>query len=818
MMTSVLHDRGGRWAVRWVVLAAALAGLALLSWGSASPALAACEGACSTEQLVTGMAHPPAWAAGRSVHFEAASNAESAYSEEEEEDEPGPLLYHEGSEGVQHTPKVNVIFWGSNFTNKKTEGPAVRTMLLKLYEGLSGSSYQGILSQYFDPTSRVGSSVSVSSYDDESVEAPQNLYAEAVEEEIMKAISVKSWKAEKTAQFVVVTAPGSTYEGKFIAGACAFHGITTASANVTAGIVYAFVPYQGKPMPEKCVKKGNPTENPVYKTSKSASHEYAEAATNPIPSCRKTSPWNGLKCEEVADKCNELADLELPDGAYAQKLYDDHQHGCSNEDAAPAHAYAITEPVTGMKATGATLEGTANPELLESDYYYEYGKTLSYGTKTAEVNGGSGVKNIKATQAITGLTASSAYDYRLVETNSTGTTYGENMTFDTLEVIGNTELPVISPATPDQGVSASTTNGIWAHTPTSYEYQWEQCNATGLECVNIAGATKSSYTPAEGDVGHTLRVVVTAKTSSGEGTATSAATGKVEAIGQLGEFGPLPEKSYPADITTGPDGNVWLTLEGAAKIVKVTSAGAITEYALPAGSAPWGITPGPAKENALWFTEGGSDKLGKITTAGTITEYTRTAGGYLDQIAAGPDGNLWFTASKSGGSSEVGKITTAGTITEYTLPEGSAPNGIVAGPDGNLWFTEAGKIAKITTSGTVTEYTLPGSMVANNITVGPDGNLWFTATLFNASEVGKITTSGTVTEYALPEKSNPRGIAAGADGNLWFTEYGTSKIGRITTSGTITEYTLTQHPWDITAGPNDELWFTEQTKVGTIAP
>jgi hypothetical protein len=51
---------------------------------------------------------------------------------------------------------------------------------------------------------------------------------------------------------------------------------------------------------------------------------------------------------------------------------------------------------------------------------------------------------------------------------------------------------------------------------------------------------------------------------------------------------------------------------------------------------------------------------------------------------------------------------TAGVITEFTIPTASSlPNFIAAGPDGNLWFTEsaeaANKIGRITPTGTFTE-------------------------------------------------------------------------------------------------------------------
>ena len=40
-------------------------------------------------------------------------------------------------------------------------------------------------------------------------------------------------------------------------------------------------------------------------------------------------------------------------------------------------------------------------------------------------------------------------------------------------------------------------------------------------------------------------------------------------------------------------------------------------------------------------------------------------------------------------ANQIGRITTAGVITEFPIPTaGSGPAGIAAGPDGNLWFTE----------------------------------------------------------------------------------------------------------------------------------
>lgn len=93
----------------------------------------------------------------------------------------------------------------------------------------------------------------------------------------------------------------------------------------------------------------------------------------------------------------------------------------------------------------------------------------------------------------------------------------------------------------------------------------------------------------------------------------------------------------------------------------------------------------------------------KTPAPSTITEYPIVSADPSPvEIAAGPDGNLWFTEFNG---ARIGKITPGGAITEYPIPrspqdQGSQPGvtGIGAGPDGNLWFTEQylGKIGKIT--------------------------------------------------------------------------------------------------------------------------
>ncbi len=100
----------------------------------------------------------------------------------------------------------------------------------------------------------------------------------------------------------------------------------------------------------------------------------------------------------------------------------------------------------------------------------------------------------------------------------------------TIVTPGNTAVPTIS-GTAEAGQKLTESHGSWIpKSPTGYSYQWQDCDASGANCSSIAGATAQTYTPANGDVGHTLRVLESATAAHvTSAPATSAATGVVKA-------------------------------------------------------------------------------------------------------------------------------------------------------------------------------------------------------------------------------------------------------------------------------------------------
>jgi hypothetical protein len=98
----------------------------------------------------------------------------------------------------------------------------------------------------------------------------------------------------------------------------------------------------------------------------------------------------------------------------------------------------------------------------------------------------------------------------------------------------NTALPAIT-GTATVGQTLTATPGTWTGSPTSYAYVWQRCDSSGNACVAIAGATTPSYVLNSADVGKTLRVVVTATTTAGSGTASSAASALVNPVSTSSE-------------------------------------------------------------------------------------------------------------------------------------------------------------------------------------------------------------------------------------------------------------------------------------------
>ena len=114
------------------------------------------------------------------------------------------------------------------------------------------------------------------------------------------------------------------------------------------------------------------------------------------------------------------------------------------------------------------------------------------------------------------------------------------------------------------GQTLTESHGTWSSNPSSYTYQWEDCDPRAAQCAPIPDATAQSYVVRTSDSGHRIRVTETASNASGvSAPAPSQATAVVPpAAGDTGSSvnspaspartSPPPSASAPSPQRSGP--------------------------------------------------------------------------------------------------------------------------------------------------------------------------------------------------------------------------------------------------------------------------
>ncbi len=183
-----------------------------------------------------------------------------------------------------------------------------------------------------------------------------------------------------------------------------------------------------------------------------------------------------------------------------------------------------TSPVVnGTGLVGDDLQGSngtwAGEEPLSFAYQWE--RCGEDGTGCSAISGAT-----SSSYALTEADAKSGL--RVVVTTTNPGSYTTEAVSLPLDVSADTLTNVAAPSvsgSDQEGQPLSADEGIWTGAGAiAYTYQWKRCNEAGESCTTLGGATEPTYTPVAGDVGHKLKVVVSASGTSGSGNVSSAAT------------------------------------------------------------------------------------------------------------------------------------------------------------------------------------------------------------------------------------------------------------------------------------------------------
>jgi streptogramin lyase len=316
-------------------------------------------------------------------------------------------------------------------------------------------------------------------------------------------------------------------------------------------------------------------------------------------------------------------------------------------------------------------------------------------------------------------------------------------------------------------------------------------------------------------------------------------------------------------ITSGPDGNVWVTTTqgagGIDAIVRLTATGtpAVFDHAntpaLTDDSAYDAIVEDSAGN--VWFTENNANQIGEIprgtAPGGTVREYGVTGLGTFcpEKIVAGNNSDLWFTSNCS---NLIGNITTAGTLTGPAFAEAAGNNQslLLSKIDGKLYVVDRydQAIDRYAISGhsvgspqiaTVPDNTIRGTAWPNynlsGIAQTSDGQLWFSNDTCTPNTIGAMTpfSTASIREYTSATGSDePNAMVVAPDGNTIFLALANHpQIERVENNGpgvapTLDLYAVeTRTPNDvfqssvgIVIGPNGNLWIAGGGTGYTSAP
>ena len=136
-----------------------------------------------------------------------------------------------------------------------------------------------------------------------------------------------------------------------------------------------------------------------------------------------------------------------------------------------------TETATEVRPNYATLNGSFAGDGEATEYYFEYGPTTSYGTKTSITSAGSPSSSASISAKIEGLTAQSTYHYRAVAVDGFGTSYGADQSVTTPPAV--TALSTSEPTNPVPG--SETLNGSFAGEGVDTTYYFEYVDYANYE-------------------------------------------------------------------------------------------------------------------------------------------------------------------------------------------------------------------------------------------------------------------------------------------------------------------------------------------------
>jgi streptogramin lyase len=225
------------------------------------------------------------------------------------------------------------------------------------------------------------------------------------------------------------------------------------------------------------------------------------------------------------------------------------------------------------------------------------------------------------------------------------------------------------------------------------------------------------------------------------------------------------------------------------------------------------IAAGP--DGNMWFTMPGK-RIGKITPAGIVQEFELEGIENTIGIAAGPEGRIWVVAT--GKATSFLPANPVGTEEDFESAQINAEPQIVLGPEKMFWVASNNKVAKFSPAdfnGTIAEVTLEGSLVPKDIDVAGSLIAISDNNKNPVTEKGRVVTftaAGTQQDFAIPGGS--QGLAGAPSGQIAYSAAGAEpeQSGLIAPPAPASAFELLGDPFGVAFGSDGAFWIVQFAK------
>jgi hypothetical protein len=159
----------------------------------------------------------------------------------------------------------------------------------------------------------------------------------------------------------------------------------------------------------------------------------------------------------------------------------------------------------GNKLTTSTGTWTGSPVSFK----YQWRRCDSIGGHCSNIAGA-----LAKTRVVSALDVGYSLRVTVTAANSAGSAGAVSDPRSVPSTSGGAPVSVSPPTISGRAIKGRTLTlasyGTWINSPVSYWYQWRRCNASGLNCQDVGGATAKTYTIGRSDLGSTFRLALTA--------------------------------------------------------------------------------------------------------------------------------------------------------------------------------------------------------------------------------------------------------------------------------------------------------------------